>query len=347
MAIFGCRWRRFRFGYFSGLRGYNQLQYLDADGDSFGSTTMVACGVFNNIDCNDNQLQYLDADGDGFGSVTLVACGVTNNSDCNDNQLQYLDADGDSFGSTTMVACGVFNNIDCNDNQLQYLDADGDGFGSPSVVACGVTNNSDCNDNQLQYLDADGDGFGSTTLAGCGVFNNADCDDTSYNGGNMCTSTVNLKLMIQGYYNAGTMRSVKFNQDGVSPTTDVENITVELHSATAPFALAYSTTALLKTDGSVICQYTSVSGNYYIVVKSSNTIQTWSAVPVLVGTNPIAYDFTTDAAKAFGNNMAQLAPGVFGFYSGDMNQDGNIDTIDFPIWEVNSNNFIFTVKPGN
>ncbi|AWA30607.1 hypothetical protein HYN48_11190 [Flavobacterium magnum] len=155
----------------------NQIQYLDADGDGFGSLTQVACGLANNVDCNDNQLQYLDTDGDGFGANIMVACGVTNNSDCNDNQLQYLDADGDGFGSTTQVACGLANNVDCNDNQLQYLDADGDGFGANIMVACGVTNNSDCNDNQIQYLDADGDGFGSLIQVACGLVNNVDCND--------------------------------------------------------------------------------------------------------------------------------------------------------------------------
>ncbi|RZJ28956.1 MAG: T9SS type A sorting domain-containing protein, partial [Flavobacterium sp.] len=157
----------------------NQLQYLDADGDGFGSNTKVACGVTNNTDCNDAQVLYADADGDGFGSTVKVACGgVANNSDCNDNQLQYLDADGDGFGSNTKVACGVTNNFDCNDSQSQYLDADGDGFGSNTKVACGVTNNTDCNDAQILYADADGDGFGSAVKVACGgVANNSDCND--------------------------------------------------------------------------------------------------------------------------------------------------------------------------
>ena len=155
----------------------NQLQYYDADGDSFGSMTLVGCGVANNSDCNDNQIQYLDADGDGFGANIAVACGVTNNGDCNDNQLQYYDADGDSFGSMTLVGCGVTNNSDCNDNQLQYLDADGDGFGSNNLVDCGVTNNSDCYPGTLTYVDADGDGYGSTVFAPCGPANNTDCND--------------------------------------------------------------------------------------------------------------------------------------------------------------------------
>jgi hypothetical protein len=39
--------------------------------------------------------------------------------------------------------------------------------------------------------------------------------------------------------------------------------------------------------------------------------------------------------------MLDLGSGVFGFYSGDINpvQDGNVDTIDYPIWETDSNNF--------
>ncbi|WP_298154592.1 T9SS sorting signal type C domain-containing protein, partial [Flavobacterium sp.] len=155
----------------------DQIQYLDSDGDGFGSTIQVACGLANNLDCNDTQLQYLDADGDGFGRNTYVACGVTNNSDCNDDQIQYSDSDGDGFGSDIQVACGLANSNDCDDNQLQYLDADGDTFGRNTLVACGVTNNTDCNDDQIQYLDFDGDSFGSNTQVACGVTNNIDCND--------------------------------------------------------------------------------------------------------------------------------------------------------------------------
>ncbi|WP_396146269.1 M14 family zinc carboxypeptidase [Flavobacterium sp.] len=185
----------------------NEIQYLDADNDGFGSTTIVACGVANNTDCNDNNNTqnvlitfYQDIDGDTFGnpSVSTQACSqpvgyVLNNSDCNDNQIQYLDADNDGFGSTTIVACGVANNTDCNDNNNTqnvlitfYQDIDGDTFGNPSVStqACSqpvgyVLNNSDCNDNQIQYLDADNDGFGSTTIVDCGVANNIDCNDNN------------------------------------------------------------------------------------------------------------------------------------------------------------------------
>jgi|GEM_PF-2359107 len=185
----------------------NQIQYLDADNDGFGSTTIVACGVVNNTDCNDNNNTqnvlitfYQDLDNDTFGNpnVSTQACSqpvgyVLNNNDCDDNQIQYLDADNDGFGSTTIVACGVANNTDCNDNNNTqnvlitfYQDLDNDTFGNPNVStqACSqpvgyVTNNTDCDDNQIQYLDADNDGFGSTTIVACGVDNNTDCNDNN------------------------------------------------------------------------------------------------------------------------------------------------------------------------
>ncbi|WP_298395848.1 T9SS type A sorting domain-containing protein [Flavobacterium sp.] len=155
----------------------SQLQYADFDGDGFGSTTSVACGVTNNLDSNDTLLTYVDADGDGFGSTVLAANGVTNTLDCNDNQLQYTDLDADGFGTLPLVACGVTNNLDSNDTLLTYVDADGDGFGSMVLAPSGVTNAIDCNDNQLQYTDLDADGFGTLPLVACGVTNNLDSND--------------------------------------------------------------------------------------------------------------------------------------------------------------------------
>ncbi|MBN8643510.1 MAG: T9SS type A sorting domain-containing protein, partial [Flavobacteriales bacterium] len=155
----------------------NLLTYADNDNDGFGSTTLAACGVANNTDCDDNLLTYVDNDNDGFGSTTLTACGVSDNTDCDDSLLTYADNDNDGFGSTTLAACGVADNSDCNDNQIQYMDADNDGFGTTTMVACGATNSDDCDDNSLTYADNDNDGFGSTTLVACGITNNTDCND--------------------------------------------------------------------------------------------------------------------------------------------------------------------------
>jgi hypothetical protein len=144
--------------------------------------------------------------------------------------------------------------------------------------------------------------------------------------------TKNLKLFIEGYYaGSGAMTPVKMNQ-GVSgaTATDVDDVTVELRDATT-YAVAATTTAVLKTDGSVAAKFNAFpAGNYFIAVKHRNAIQTWSAAAQPFGVSTATYDFTTAANKAYGNNMIQLESGVYGFYSGDLNQDGFIESGDFP-----------------
>jgi hypothetical protein len=59
------------------------------------------------------------------------------------------------------------------------------------------------------------------------------------------------------------------------------------------------------------------------------------------------YDFSTAANKAFGSNQVLLSAGVYGFWSGDVNngttgglQDGNVDTSDFNHLEVGLSSFL-------
>jgi hypothetical protein len=40
--------------------------------------------------------------------------------------------------------------------------------------------------------------------------------------------------------------------------------------------------------------------------------------------------------NAYGDNQAQVEPGVFAIYSGDLNQDGFIDVFDFPIFDADN-----------
>ncbi len=164
-----------------------------------------------------------------------------------------------------------------------------------------------------------------------------------------CESIVNLKLFIEGYYdatNAGFMKPVKLNQwDGVTPptapTNEVVDITVDLYDAST-LTLVTSTTALLLTDGTAVCTFASApSGSFYLTVRGSNFVQTWTAAPVSVGSTPLTYDFSDAANKALGDNMALVDTGVYGFFSGELNGDGNIDNADYLLWETDANNFAF------
>ncbi len=152
-------------------------------------------------------------------------------------------------------------------------------------------------------------------------------------------TTISTKLFIEGYYNASTneMRTVLANQGIGFSITNVDEVTLELRNPTT-LALAATTTAMLQTDGIANCIFNSViSGAYYLVVKHRNSIQTWSTNPVTI-TPTTSYDFTDAITKAFGSNMIQLETGVFGFYSGDINQDGFIEGSDFPTLLNDSDN---------
>jgi hypothetical protein len=53
------------------------------------------------------------------------------------------------------------------------------------------------------------------------------------------------------------------------------------------------------------------------------------------------YDFTTSANKAYGANQSEVENGVWALFSGDINQDENIDLLDLNNIEIDINNFLF------
>ena len=145
---------------------------------------------------------------------------------------------------------------------------------------------------------------------------------------NPCESVVTVKMNIEGYYDAGAMRAVMANQGIGSSSTDVDTVTIELRDATT-YAVVDTATAMLQTNGNAVATFnTAPVGSFYIVVKHRNAVQTWSAAPHAVGATPSIYDFTDSASKAYGSNMIEVGSGVFGFYSGDLNQDEVIDGSD-------------------
>lgn len=149
---------------------------------------------------------------------------------------------------------------------------------------------------------------------------------------NPCESVVNIKMNIQGYYDTTTheMRPVLANQGVGSSSTNVDNVTVELHDDAAPYAIVASTSAMLQRNGSIRATFfPSAVGRFYIVVKHRNSLETWSATAQTVGATELTYDFTDSASKAFGSNMIFI-DGKYAIYNGDINQDGFIESGDYP-----------------
>ena len=144
--------------------------------------------------------------------------------------------------------------------------------------------------------------------------------------------TLNVKAFLQGYYAAnGIMESVLNHYGIICPTVYTDTITIELHDNSPGYALSSSSQAILHSNGMVYGEFplSEIGSSKYVVIKHRSSLETWSATPVTV--TPITeYNFSTAASQAFGDNQLEVSSGVFAMYTGDVNQDGFIDSFDFP-----------------
>ncbi|HPI55603.1 MAG TPA: hypothetical protein PLU10_12975, partial [Chitinophagaceae bacterium] len=155
-----------------------------------------------------------------------------------------------------------------------------------------------------------------------------------------CNSILQLTAFLQGYYiGSGFMTSVMSNQ-GVSAAAldDVDDVTVNAYTPTNTIVPVATITTRLKTNGSAYCVFPALNGNYYIELRHRNSISTWTADPILLSSTTANYNLSTAAAQAFGGNLFEIEPGVFAVYTGDINQDGFIDSFDFPLYDTDSFN---------
>jgi hypothetical protein len=152
-------------------------------------------------------------------------------------------------------------------------------------------------------------------------------------------STLNLKMFVQGYMNlSGGMTPVMQNQGVGVSSVHVDSIEVELLNPLTLLPVA-SVQTILHTNGTATCVFPGMNGLYYIVVKHRNALLTWSAAPVMITTQPVLYDFSSSANQAYGSNQMEVQPGVWAFYSGDLNHDESTDLLDMSILETAVFNF--------
>jgi hypothetical protein len=156
--------------------GVTNTYYLDADGDTWGSsTTTQACSVPGGYvtrtgDCNDSAASR-------FPGATEVCNGVDDDCDNSTDEgvtnTYYRDSDGDTYGSsTTTQACSVPSGYatrggDCNDSAASR-------FPGATEVCNGVDDDCDNSTDEgvtnTYYRDADGDTWGtSSTTQACSV----------------------------------------------------------------------------------------------------------------------------------------------------------------------------------
>ncbi len=155
-----------------------------------------------------------------------------------------------------------------------------------------------------------------------------------------CNVDLHLRLFYQGYYTgSSTMAPVLLNQGISNDNSVTDTVLVELHSALPPYGIATTKKAILHTDGNANCTFDYFNGNYYladsyyVAVKHRNGLTTWSANPITFSSTNVNHDFSSSSNKAYGDNMAEMEPNVWAFYTGDLNYDENVDLLDNPILE--------------
>lgn len=155
------------------------------------------------------------------------------------------------------------------------------------------------------------------------------------------SKTLNLTLYLEGLYNGSTMNKAQNASGDQFSGTVADQITVELHNATAPYALAGGPyTVNVNTNGTASVSVPAALGSsYYIVVKHRNSIETWNASPISFAAATMSYDFSNSASQAFGSNLKFMA-GKYVMYGGDVNQDGLIDSGDMIPVDNNAASFL-------
>ena len=162
----------------------------------------------------------------------------------------------------------------------------------------------------------DGKNFSIVTYAGT----------ESPNGNSFCAQEgfrkLNIKMIIQGYYNSST-----------NTLNTKDTVTVYLRNTVSPFSIADSGKSILfHTSLTTYPEFSNLNdGSYYLCIKHRNSIYLWSKYPIdFTGAVDQTLDFKANAEGVFGNNEIQVdnTPVHYAMYSGDVNRDGIIDLTD-------------------
>lgn len=143
------------------------------------------------------------------------------------------------------------------------------------------------------------------------------------------TKVLDLTMLIEGFYDQNSNQMVR------------DTVRVYLRNTTNPYAIIDSAKGYLTSSGTQSFLFNNaVNGtNYYIQIKHRSALETWSKTGAMFTSNYMAYNFTTDSAKAFGNNMTKRGS-RWVLYGGDVNRDGFVDVSDLSLIDNDVNGFL-------
>lgn len=136
------------------------------------------------------------------------------------------------------------------------------------------------------------------------------------------TRNLKLKFAIEGFYDASLNKMIK-----------EDTVMIYLRTLNAPYNIVDSAKCLVDANGMINTNFVNVQNNvnYFIVVKHRNSIETWSnSNGVKFLNNKLTYSFALSNGQVYGANEKQVDQTsiTYAIFSGDINQDGNIDISD-------------------
>jgi len=160
------------------------------------------------------------------------------------------------------------------------------------------------------------------------------------------TSADSHIISIAPFFTGVYQLSVKLGIEGLfleNSHRKSDSVTILVRSSIAPFLPVDSGSAWLDSS-TLTASITKLiqPGNYYIIIKYKNGMETWSkpgGEPL--GNGNYFYDFTSSASQAYGNNLV-LKDGLYCIYSGNVNGDDVIDAEDL----LAVDNAVFNYAPG-
>ncbi len=156
---------------------------------------------------------------------------------------------------------------------------------------------------------------------------------------------LHVKFFIEGFYRGPDSMVTAINP--LSQDTITDSVTICLASKLAPHSILYSYPTVVNTHGIATAYFAQpiLGQDYYIVVKHRSSLETWSSVPFGFNDPDTLYNFSDSLGKAYGNNMRQMAAGIFAFHSGDINQNGVIDITDYNLLQTKITQFSYGYLP--
>jgi hypothetical protein len=142
---------------------------------------------------------------------------------------------------------------------------------------------------------------------------------------------INLSLtaLIQGITNPATGQMIP------------DTVACVIKNGSAPFSTIDSAKVFLNVNGqgTAIFSNAKLNTSYYIKLNHRNSIETWSNLVTFTNSTPV-YDFTISQNQAFGSNLVQVGS-KWCLYSGDVNQDGLVDSGDLGLIDNDYTNYLY------